>query len=98
MENFTIDFTYGGISYEGIVTPNQESGAIVYSVQLESENQETFVEIIAKPPNDETNNWVFKCPDDEEPTENYDKKLLEEIGEAIEKNEVNRSNQEIPGQ
>ena len=96
MENFTIDFTYDGTSYKALVSPKDENGVIVYSVQLESENQETFVEILARAPGDDTNEWVFKCPDDQEPSEYYDKKLLEEIGEAIERNETYRNDEELP--
>jgi hypothetical protein len=93
MENFTIGLTYGGISYKAIVTPEEQNGMTAYHVQLESENQESFVDIIAKPPGSGTDLWTFTCPDDQEPPENYDKKLLDEIGEAIEKNEINSNDQ-----
>jgi hypothetical protein len=92
MENFTIDFTYDGTSYKAMVIPEQRTDTMYYHVQLESENQESFVEIIASPPGANNDHWIFKCPDDQEPSENYDKKLLEEIGEAIEKNEINTGN------
>jgi hypothetical protein len=95
MEKFTIDFSYDGTSYTALVTPRLENGVTVYSVQLESENQETFVEILASPPGTDDGQWIFKCPDDQEPSEYYDKKLLEEIGEVIEQNEINRDNQEL---
>lgn len=96
MENFTIDLTYDGINYAALVIPKQENGIFTYNIKLDSENQESFVEIIADPPGNGRDHWVFKCPDDQEPFEYYDKRLLEEVGEAIEKNEVSRGNREMP--
>jgi hypothetical protein len=95
MENFTIDLTYDGVSYAAIVIPKQENGMVTYNIKLDSENQESFVEIIAVPPGNGIDQWIFKCPDDQEPFEYYDKRLLEEIGEAIEKNEVSGGDREI---
>jgi hypothetical protein len=86
MDNFTIDFAYDGVLYKALVTPQQGAGS--YKVQLESENQENFVEIIATAPALGTDHWIFRCPDDEEPSTHYDQELLEEIGEAIERNET----------
>ena len=86
MDNFTIDFSYHGVLYKALVIPQQEEGA--YSVQLESERQENFVEIIATAPGRGTDYWTFKCPGDEEASAHYDQELLEEIGEAIERKET----------
>jgi hypothetical protein len=88
MDSFIISFKYDGISYTGMVAPKMEKDAIYYFVKLESENQDNYLEIIAKPPGSQRPDWEFKCADEQEPPETYDKNLLLEIGEAIEKNET----------
>ena len=88
MEPFVIDFIYNGASYSGLVTPKEEGDSLYYSVKLESENQETSLDIIANACDSDKMDWCFRCPDGEEPPKNMDKALLQEIGEAIEKCEM----------
>ncbi len=85
MKKFTIEFNYDGLPYKATVVPGMKDGTMYYGVQLESENQENYVEIVANPPTADRDYWVFRCPDEQEPSEIYDKQLLQEIGEAIEK-------------
>jgi hypothetical protein len=87
MESFNIDFTYEGVAFIGLVTADPESGQDYYIVKIESENQESYADIIAIPP-DKDGLWIFKCADKTGPPESYDKSLLSEIGEAIEKHET----------
>jgi len=88
MEKFIIDFIHEGIPYEGSVVSENKNGTLYYTVQLESEKPETYNEIIASPPVADRNYWVFKSPDDQASPGNYDKTLLQEIGQAIEKHEA----------
>jgi hypothetical protein len=63
----------------------------MYTVYLESENQEAYLDVIAKPSRFAWGDWDFVCknPENGGSPENalvyYDKELLDEVGEAIEK-------------
>ena len=88
MEQFVIDFTYNGASYSGLVTPREEKDELFYSVHLESENQELNLDILARECDSDKMDWCFRCPDGQEPPQNIDQDLLQEIGEAIEEWEM----------
>lgn len=81
---FQIEFNYDEIPYVGIVTPIRSGSETWYSVQLESENQENHITLIAKPSESSLEDWTFSCEDEGDPLDYYDKDLLVEIGEAIE--------------
>lgn len=85
MKEFVIDFMYNGVPYAGLVTPKEDRDGTFYSVHLESENQEVHLDILANACEADKSDWCFKCPDGQEPPQNYDKAFLQEIGEAIEK-------------
>jgi hypothetical protein len=87
MQEFVIDFLYNGAPYTGLVTPKEDKGLLYYAVQLESENQETHLDILANPCESDKTDWCFKSPDGQEPPKSFDKAFLQEIGEAIEKSE-----------
>lgn len=82
---FQIEFVYDKTVYIGIVTPIIAGGETSYSIQVESENQESNLTLIAKPSLSALEDWDFECEDETDPLDYYDKGLLEEIGEAIEK-------------
>lgn len=84
-DEFQIEFNYQEIPYIGIVTPVVQGNGTWYRVNLESENQEEYVEILAKPADSEEGNWDFECEPSGNALDYYDKGLLEEIAEAIEK-------------
>jgi hypothetical protein len=84
-DEFQIEFNYQEIPYIGIVSPVLQGAATWYRVNLESENQEEYVEILAKPSASEEGDWDFECEPSGNALDYYDKGLLEEIGEAIEK-------------
>jgi hypothetical protein len=84
-EPFQIEFTYQDISYIGLVTPVIKNKKTGYLVDLESENQESNMRITLTPSNSALEDWDFECGEGEPATEYYDKDLLEEVGEAIEK-------------
>lgn len=88
MYEFIIDFIYNGTPYSGLVRPGEQNGEAYYSVQLEAENQESHFDIIANACESDRRDWCFRCPDGTEPPDNIDKALLQEIGEAIEKQET----------
>lgn len=81
---FQIEFSYDHTSYIGIVTPVKQGNETVYSVQLESENQESNITIVATPSASMIEGWEFECEDEGDPLDYYDQALLQEIGEAIE--------------
>jgi len=83
--DFQIEFTYQNIPYLGIVKPLERNGEVWYAVNLESENQERWVEIVARPSTSALEDWDFQCGDGEGAAEYYDKQLLQEVGEAIER-------------
>jgi hypothetical protein len=83
MDEFVIDFIYEQMSFTGLVTPRQESDELVYTVKVESQNQELNLDITANPCGDGKMEWCFKGELNE--AGNYDPALLQEIGEAIEK-------------
>ena len=85
MNEFQINFNYQEVNYTGLITPIENPDTLSYKVNLESGNQESFVEIIAKPSDAMTGEWEFECSNGDNPVDYYDKKLLQEIGEAIEK-------------
>jgi hypothetical protein len=89
MNPFTIDFLYDGVPYRGLVSPKGEQGVLSYSVKVESENQESYVDIVANPCGEDKMDWCFKDPDAESGNQAIDKNFLQEIGEAIEKYEAN---------
>ncbi len=82
---FQIEFTYGDIPYIGLVNVLPKGKETWYTVNLESENQESYVEITVRPSKSALEDWDFECEDGQDATEFYDKDLLEEVGEAIEK-------------
>jgi len=81
---FQIEFNYDEISYVGLVQPIVNKGDIGYRVSLESDNQETYLDIILTPANSNIEDWDYSCVDGEDATHHYDKGLLEEVGEQIE--------------
>jgi hypothetical protein len=85
LKEFEIDFRFQDMAYIGLVTPIDKTTEIWYSIRLESANQENYVEIIAKPSSSQLEDWDFTCNDGNEAIRYYDKDLLVEIGEAIEK-------------
>jgi hypothetical protein len=85
VKEFQIEFSYQDMPYIGLVNPIQKGKETWYAVNLESENQETYVEIIAKPSVSALEDWDFECKEGESAVDYYDKDLLQEIGEAIEK-------------
>ena len=85
MQEFQIDFNYQDVPYVGLVTPIDVGSNTSYKINLESENQESFVEIVGSPSAGEPGDWKFICSNGNNPTDYYDKQLLQEIGEAIEK-------------
>ena len=84
-KEFQIEFTYQDIPYIGLVNPLQKGKETWYAVNLESENQESYIEIIAKPSVSALEDWDFVCKEGEDAIGYYEKDLLQEIGEAIEK-------------
>lgn len=83
MDEFIIDFIYEKMPFTGLVSPRQEEGEWIYTVKVESQNQELNLDITANPCGDGKMEWCFKGTSGE--TGNYDPALLQEIGEAIEK-------------
>jgi hypothetical protein len=90
MQEFVIAFHYDGIPYTAIVTPCMDAGPLYYAVKLESGNQDNYLEIHARPPGADRTAWEFTCPDEQQTPDSYDPRLLEEIGEAIEKKETDQ--------
>jgi hypothetical protein len=84
-KDFQIEFTYQDIPYRGSVKPLEKNGEVWYAVNLESEHQERWVEIIARPSTSALEDWDFQSGDGEGAAENYDKQLLQKVGEEIEK-------------
>lgn len=84
MEPFSIELLYGGVAYQGLVRPGQENGQTYYSVQIESDNQESYLEIVAKPCGTDKMDWCMREKDEDGNDGKTDKNLLQEIGEAIE--------------
>jgi hypothetical protein len=89
MNPFIIDFLYDGLPYRGLVTPREETktGSLSYSLKVESENQEFFLDIVANPCGMDKMDWCFQDPDNTPDEARFDKNFLQEIGEAIEKYE-----------
>ena len=83
MNEFVIDFIYDQMPFTGLVSPRQEGDELMYTVKVESQNQELNLDITASPCGDGKMEWCFRG----EPGEagDYDPTLLQEIGEAIEK-------------
>jgi hypothetical protein len=88
MDPFVIDFLYDGIPYRGLVTTNRADDTLSYSVKVESQNQESYLEIVANPCGEDKMDWCFKDADAEPDSQTFDKNFLQEIGEAIEKYEA----------
>jgi hypothetical protein len=88
MEPFSIEFQYGGIPYQGLVRPGEENGQIYYAVQMESDNQESYLQLIAKPCHTDKMDWCLREMQSDAPGAGMDKDLIQEIGEAIEKYEA----------
>jgi hypothetical protein len=89
MYPFIIDFLYDGLPYRGLVTPKEktETESLSYSVKVESENQELYLDIIANPCGTDKMDWCFRDPAGAPEDSRFDKNFLQEIGEAIEKYE-----------
>ena len=96
-QEFQIEFTYQHIPYLGLVKPISRKGDLWYTVDLESENQETHLQILARPSTSSWDYWDFECGAGEKATDHYDKELLDEVGEAIEKQMVAGSDAEKVG-
>lgn len=88
MNEFVIDFRYRGAAYMGLVTPKRGDCPNGYTVKLESENQETNLDIFANPCGEGKMDWCFTGASEEG---EYDIDLLREIGEAIEKYQLQSS-------
>ena len=87
MDEFVIDFIYEQMPFTGLVSPRQEGDEWVYTVKVESQNQELNLDITANPCGDGKMEWCFRGEPNE--AESYDPSLLQEIGEAIEKHQTN---------
>ena len=87
-DQFQIEFTYQNVPFIGLVALVQKAGEFWYSIDLESENQENTMRILGRLSNRPTEEWEFTCGDGEPATNYYDKDLLQEVGEAIEKHLV----------
>ena len=72
--------------FSGLVTPRQVGDHVLYSVKLESLNQEFNLNIQANPCGDGKSEWCFSGAPNE--SETPDPALLQEIGEAIEKYQI----------
>jgi hypothetical protein len=83
MDEFIIDFIYDQVPYTGLVRPRKEADNLVYTIEVESQNQELNLDITANPCGDGKMEWCFTGNPEEAGT--YDPALLQEIGEAIEK-------------
>lgn len=84
-KEFQIEFIYQGIPYLGIVKPLDRNDQAWYAIQLESDNQESHLEIMLKPSTSDLNDWDFYCINgQEDASAYYDRDLLTEIGEAVE--------------
>ena len=83
MDEFVIDFIYEQLPFTGLVMPKKQGEDLVYSVKLESQNQEFNLDVTANPCGDGKMEWCFTGDPGE--AGNYDTSLLQEIGEAIEK-------------
>jgi hypothetical protein len=90
MNPFVVDFLYDGFPYKALITPNGENDDKSYGVKLESENQELYLDIVANPCGSDKMDWCLK-ETAEGPNSGFDKNLLMEIGEAIEKYEISNS-------
>jgi len=66
MDPFVIDFIYDGIPYRGLVTGKKENDISSYSVKVESQNQESYLEIVANPCGEDKMDWCFKESDSEQ--------------------------------
>lgn len=82
--NFEIEFRYDEVSYIGLVRPIEEKEPVSYRVSLESENQETKMDIVLRPSGSRLEDWDFFCEDGSRADRQYDKDLLTEIGEQVE--------------
>jgi hypothetical protein len=89
MNQFLIDFVYEQRPFTGLVSPRQKGLDTVYAVKVESQDQELNLDIIANPCGEGKTEWCFSGTPDE--TGRYDPALLQEIGEAIEKYQVDNS-------
>jgi hypothetical protein len=83
MNEFVIDFVYDQMPYTGLVVPRQVGQELVYTVKVESQNQELNLDLSANPCGDGKMEWCFSGNPEE--AAGYDPGLLQEIGEAIEK-------------
>jgi hypothetical protein len=85
MKEFVIDFSYQGVRYTALVIPKTGSDQDGYTVKLQRENQEFELDIFAIPCGNDKMEWCFRDAGDLAP---YDKDLLVEIGEAIERHQT----------
>jgi hypothetical protein len=86
MNEFVIDFVYEQKHFSGLVIPREQGSEIVYSVKVESQDQELNLDLIANPCGDGKMEWCFSGITSE--AQRYDSAFLQEIGEAIEKYET----------
>jgi hypothetical protein len=87
MNEFLIDFIYEQKPFTGLVSPKKKGTDTVYAVKVESLDQELNLDILANPCGEGKTEWCFSGTPDE--ADRYDAALLQEIGEAIEKYQIN---------
>lgn len=81
LSEFQIEFLYNDVNYIGLVQP---AGHNRFRVNLENDNQETFMEVVLKPSSSTLEDWDFECGDGEDASQYFELGLLEEVGEQIE--------------
>jgi len=84
--SFQIEFAYNDALYLGSVMPLGTSPASGFSVLLENDNGEFFLEIFLNPSTSPLEEWKYECGVGEKAAHYYDKALLDEIGEQIQAN------------
>ena len=59
MNEFVIDFLYEQMPFTGLVLPGNKGSDIIYSVKVESQDQELNLDIVANPCGDGKMEWCF---------------------------------------
>jgi hypothetical protein len=86
MNEFIIEFVYGQMPFTALVIPKKAGGKLIYAVKLQSQNQELKLDISTVPCDDGKTEWCYSGGWDE--GVDFDPDLLMEIGEAIEKYQI----------
>jgi hypothetical protein len=81
--DFQIEFTHNGVQYLGFVRAIGVDASAGFSIILECENQQLYLEILGVPCASESEVWEFECGEGEDATHYYDKGLLEEIAREM---------------